>query len=406
METQSAFEKAREQYKNKTTNGVGFVKDIGNQKSKEENKERIELEDNSIYSHLPDNLFKIPSFEYKDLNKEAFSQKTVEERSQYVQTLVELGANNNKSILVLLSLLYSTDLYVKKIIDFLHQSQEESQLSLFKRTLEEVSKTIETKLNVVVSKNVDKAENNLTTKLQVVEELVNNFIKVEDSFKNKINELKSLNLQVENNNSKFQTSINNGTEIMNTLFLSLENKVEEILNSIAEEILESQISSLDENFQKKLDESVQKLNGILKQERDEGNTLLTIANDKIHQALTQIVTTLESEKFNISKEIIAGVNNGINNNFNSLVSQTLPQIDQKLTDWVDKTLVVKMKAPLDSITKENNQLKTNITNLNTTVSEYKKEMDNVKDKMSKIFYGALFLGATNLVLILMFLLKK
>lgn len=39
METQSAFEKAREQYKNKTTNGVGFVKDIGNQKSKEENKE-------------------------------------------------------------------------------------------------------------------------------------------------------------------------------------------------------------------------------------------------------------------------------------------------------------------------------------------------------------------------------
>lgn len=406
METQSAFEKAREQYKNKTTNGVGFVKDIGNQKSKEENKERIELEDNSIYSHLPDNLFKIPSFEYKDLNKEAFSQKTVEERSQYVQTLVELGANNNKSILVLLSLLYSTDLYVKKIIDFLHQSQEESQLSLFKRTLEEVSKTIETKLNVVVSKNVDKAENNLTTKLQVVEELVNNFIKVEDSFKNKINELKSLNLQVENNNSKFQTSINNGTEIMNTLFLSLENKVEGILNSIAEEILESQISSLDENFQKKLDESVQKLNGILKQERDEGNTLLTIANDKIHQALTQIVTTLESEKFNISKEIIAGVNNGINNNFNSLVSQTLPQIDQKLTDWVDKTLVVKMKAPLDSITKENNQLKTNITNLNTTVSEYKKEMDNVKDKMSKIFYGALFLGATNLVLILMFLLKK
>lgn len=406
METQSAFEKAREQYKNKTTNGVGFVKDIGNQKSKEENKERIELEDNSIYSHLPDNLFKIPSFEYKDLNKEAFSQKTVEERSQYVQTLVELGANNNKSILVLLSLLYSTDLYVKKIIDFLHQSQEESQLSLFKRTLEEVSKTIETKLNVVVSKNVDKAENNLTTKLQVVEELVNNFIKVEDSFKNKINELKSLNLQVENNNSKFQTSINNGTEIMNTLFLSLENKVEGILNSIAEEILESQISSLDENFQKKLDESVQKLNGILKQEREEGNTLLTIANDKIHQALTQIVTTLESEKFNISKEIIAGVNNGINNNFNSLVSQTLPQIDQKLTDWVDKTLVVKMKAPLDSITKENNQLKTNITNLNTTVSEYKKEMDNVKDKMNKIFYGALFLGATNLVLILMFLLKK
>lgn len=340
------------------------------------------------------------------MNKEAFSQKTVEERSQYVQTLVELGANNNKSILVLLSLLYSTDLYVKKIIDFLHQSQEESQLSLFKRTLEEVSKTIETKLNVVVSKNVDKAENNLTTKLQVVEELVNNFIKVEDSFKNKINELKSLNLQVENNNSKFQTSINNGTEIMNTLFLSLENKVEEILNSIAEEILESQISSLDENFQKKLDESVQKLNGILKQERDEGNTLLTIANDKIHQALTQIVNTLESEKFNISKEIIAGVNNGINNNFNSLVSQTLPQIDQKLTVWVDKTLVVKMKAPLDSITKENNQLKTNITNLNTTVSEYKKEMDNVKDKMSKIFYGALFLGATNLVLILMFLLKK
>lgn len=406
METQSAFEKAREQYKNKTTNGVGFVKDIGNQKSKEENKERIELEDNSIYSHLPDNLFKIPSFEYKDLNKEAFSQKTVEERSQYVQTLVELGANNNKSILVLLSLLYSTDLYVKKIIDFLHQSQEESQLSLFKRTLEEVSKTIETKLNVVVSKNVDKAENNLTTKLQVVEELVNNFIKVEDSFKNKINELKSLNLQVENNNSKFQTSINNGTEIMNTLFLSLENKVEGILNSIAEEILESQISSLDENFQKKLDESVQKLNGILKQEREEGNTLLTIANDKIHQALTQIVTTLESEKFNISKEIIAGVNNGINNNFNSLVSQTLPQIDQKLNDWVDKTLVVKMKAPLDSITKENNQLKTNITNLNTTVSEYKKEMDNVKDKMNKIFYGALFLGATNLVLILMFLLKK
>ena len=123
-----------------------------------------------------------------------------------------------------------------------------------------------------------------------------------------------------------------------TLFLSLENKVEGILNSIAEEILESQISSLDENFQKKLDESVQKLNGILKQEREEGNTLLTIANDKIHQALTQIVTTLESEKFNISKEIIAGVNNGINNNFNSLVSQTLPQIDQKLTDWVDKII--------------------------------------------------------------------
>lgn len=405
--TKSAFELAREKLKNKNQNSTEFVGDINNQKIKEENKERvIEVEDNSIFSNLPDNLFKIPNFEYKDLNKEAFSQKTVEERSKYVQTLVELGANNNKSILVLLSLLYSTDLYVKNIIDFLHKSQEEMQISLNEKTLEEVSKTIETKLNVVVSKNVDKAENNLTTKLQVVEELVNNFIKVEDSFKNKINELKSLNLQVENNNSKFQTSINNGTEIMNTLFLSLENKVEEILNSIAEEILESQISSLDENFQKKLDESVQKLNGILKQERDEGNTLLTIANDKIHQALTQIVNTLESEKFNISKEIIAGVNNGINNNFNSLVSQTLPQIDQKLTDWVDKTLVVKMKAPLDSITKENNQLKTNITNLNTTVSEYKKEMDNVKDKMSKIFYGALFLGATNLVLILMFLLKK
>ena len=73
-----------------------------------------------------------------------------------------------------------------------------------------------------------------------------------------------------------------------------------------------------------------------------------------------------------------------------------------LNNWLE----TEIKPALNKLKNESQELNIYINNINKTIEHNITEMNTVKDKMNKIFYGALFLGATNLVLILMFLLKK
>ena len=66
-----------------------------------------------------------------------------------------------------------------------------------------------------------------------------------------------------------------------------------------------------------------------------------------------------------------------------------------LNNWLE----TEIKPALNKLKNESQELKTNVTKNET-------EMNTMKDKINKMFYCGMFLGITNMALILLYIFKK
>lgn len=73
-----------------------------------------------------------------------------------------------------------------------------------------------------------------------------------------------------------------------------------------------------------------------------------------------------------------------------------------LNNWLE----TEIKPALNKLKNESQELNIYINNINKTIENNITEMNTMKDKMNKMFYSGIFLGITNMALILLYIFKK